>query len=153
MKRDIFFSEVTPLNFKTQKADPPPVLAIISIFEILIIACSTILLPSTQNTCEDFPLYLWLSVMIIVLNMHLILAGVENLCGKFGVVKGFGIAHGILLAGIISWLGFGHFTVFFQGIGCFQAQVFWVSSTLIGILDLLFLSTLAMVLHYYYRSN
>ena len=149
MKRDIFFSELTPLNFKSSRSSPPPLLAIVTIFELLIGASSTILLPSLDDSCHESPLYTWLSVMVVGLNVHLILSALETLWEKLGTPQGFCVIHGIIIAGIVTWLGFGHYWTFFTGIECYGEQSFAVCCVLIGIMDILTVGISALSMNYY----
>ena len=149
MKRDIFFTELTPLNFKSSQSSPPPFLAIITIFELLIGASSTILLPSLEDSCHESPLFTWLSVMLVGLNVHLIMSALESLWEKLGKPQGLWVIHGIILTGIAIWLGLGHYWTFFTGLGCFEEQSFVVCCGLIGIMDLLSVGIAALAMNYY----
>ena len=151
MKRDIFFTEVTPLNFKTNNSSNLPLIQILSIFEILILGLSTILLPTIENTCNNSPLYFWLSAMIVLLNIHLIVTGVENLLSKFNESTSFWFLHMIVLGVNVIWMILGHYWVLYQGVDCYSYQDFVASSILLGLLDFLFLSLLTIAVYNKFR--
>lgn len=149
MKRDIFFSELTPLNFKSGQLSAPPILSIISIFQLLIGAISTVLLPNIEDTCHESPIYTWMFIMIILLNCHLIITAFENLYKKIGDTQKFIYVHGIMVTGILLWLGLGHFWALFKGRDCYKDQVFIVATVLLGVIDVICIGITGLACKYY----
>ena len=102
-----------------------------------------------ETTCRQSPLYLWLSIMIILIDVHLIVVAVENLWKKIGDESiGFNIAHGIMFSIISIWLILGHYFTFYQGLGCYENKDFLACCVLIGVLDTLSLLVLGLSFKY-----
>lgn len=145
MKRDIFFDEFTPLNFKSEAEESKQNLQLIFLFEILLVACGCIILPKLEETCEQIPLSFWVSIMIIFVNLHLIIAGLEMFLKKFEISIKNSAVHYFCSGLILMWMAYGNFLIFYQGLGCLGQQDYIVSSIFISTLDIL---SLLMILYY-----
>ena len=151
MKRDIFFSEITPLKFDRAKSPIPPFIEYISMIQMITGILGTFFLMWLESTCRKSPLYFWLSLMIIIIDLHLTLSAIENLLEKLRTeVKQFYIVHTIMISMIISWIIFGHYVTFYQGIECYKNEDFLACCILISFLDIFSFGLLGMILNYYY---
>lgn len=134
MKRDILFDEQTPLSFKLQEKVPPPGLSVIFILEVLTVAFSCLILPQISNSCNEANLYLWIFVMVLGINLHLLFTGIENFFQNQKPI--FWVFHGFFVTAGLVWTGIGNYLVFYKGLECFHEDIFWACSTLVGIYDL-----------------
>jgi hypothetical protein len=135
MKRDIFFDEFTPLSIKEEEIKSPQILSFIFLFEVLLVAFGCIVFPRLEETCNEAPINLWLTVLVIIVNLHLICAAIENFIQKYQIYTSCQAAHYIFSGLIMCWMACGHYIVFYQGSGCFGSQTFLVSSIILSFLD------------------
>ncbi len=135
MKRDIFFDEFTPLSLKEEEISSPQILSFIFLFEVLLVAFGCIVFPRLDETCTEAPVTLWLTVLVIVINLHLICAAVENFVLKHQLYGPCQAVHYVFTGVIMAWMACGHYVVFYQGASCFGSQTFLVSSIILAFLD------------------
>lgn len=136
MKRDIFFDEFTPLSYKEEDIKSPHILPLVFLFEVLLVAFGCIVFPRIEETCTEAPLMLWITVLVIIVNMHLLCAAVENFWQKYGTSAGFPGLHYAFTGMIMVWMAYGHYVVFYEGIECFGSQIYMVCTIILGFLDL-----------------
>jgi hypothetical protein len=153
MKKDIFFSEVTPLNFRANESKFIPIIPIISIFQVVVAASSTILLPYVEYSCNESPLYFWLTGMILIHNCHLILTALENFMIRFGYCKGLWVLHTIMVLLIESWSGLGHYLTLYKGLSCIGGQDFTSCCVLLGMMDLLTILLIGITVNNFFSPD
>lgn len=150
MKRDILFDEQTPLNFKIQEKLPPQGFSVIFILEVLTIAFCCLILPQLSNSCSEANLYLWIFALVIGINSHLLLTGIQNFFqGQENIFKVF---HSLFISAGLAWTGFGHYLLAYKGLECFHEDIFWICSTIIGVYDLVTVGLLVSYGLYYCKK-
>lgn len=149
MNRNIFFDEFTPLNFKPEIETSHSNLQVLFLFEILLVACGCIILPRLEETCEQIPMSFWVAIMVLLVNFHLIVAGIEMFLNKVQVNVPIYPVHMTCTGFIISWMVYGNYLIFYQGLNCLSNQDYIISSIFIATLDTLSILTIV----YYSCTN
>ena len=138
--------ETQPLNPKAEAANSQaPALLILHLLEIVVLASSIFYLPYLSDECSHAPLKVWVSVLVGLTGAHLLVFGTHQLLGQLGkagsalslVVQ---IIHGSTIAGLLGWLGVGHYWVFFPGLRCNETPDFLTAVLLLVAFDALLLA-------------
>ena len=142
MNRNIFFDEFTPLNFKPEIETSRVSLQAMFFFEILLVGCGLFVLSRLEETCDQIPMGFWVSIMVVLVNFHLILAGIEMFLNSFQVSLIGWPVHLTCTGFILSWMVYGNYLILFQGLSCLSNQDYLISSIFMATLDILSILTI-----------